>query len=88
MGYEVITTDGCTGFPDQIGNKDLSQCCLVHDLGGTDATLQKCLNDLDPGALWWIALVAIGVFLMKIFRPCYNYCQARGWLPKTPGSNF
>lgn len=84
----VIITDGCTGFPDQIGHRDLSQCCAIHDLGGSDALLQECLTELDPSTGWWLILVVVGVAIMKIFRPVYNQFQKWGWLPRTPGSNF
>ena len=85
---EMIITDGCTGFPEKIGNKDISYCCTIHDLGGSGQVLQNCLNAISPTELWWIMAVAVGVGLMKLFRPIYNLLQKWGWLPKTPGSNF
>lgn len=84
----IVITDGCTGFPDQIGQRDLTQCCAVHDLGGSDALLQQCLTEIDPTTGWWVTLVVVGVFLMKMCRPIYNQFQKWGWFPRTPGSNF
>lgn len=84
----MIETDGCTGFPDRIGDKDLSYCCTVHDVGGSDGQLLDCLTALDPSAYWWLVLVTFGVLIMRLFRPIYNLLQRLGILPKTQGSNF
>lgn len=84
----MIETDGCTGFPDQIGHRDLGHCCTVHDLGGTDRELQDCLINLDPSSYWWILVVVGGVLVMQLLRPAYNLLQKWGIFPKTPGSRF
>lgn len=50
-----FTSDGCSRFPDAIGNTDWSECCVVHDVaywqGGTaqqraaaDEELQQCVS--------------------------------------------
>ena len=84
----TIETDGCTGFPDQIGEKDLTYCCGVHDLGGSDGQLLDCLTALDPTSWIWIMLVTFGVLIMRMFKPIYNFLQRVGILPKTHGSDF
>ena len=85
---EIILTDGCTGFPEKVGHRDLTECCTVHDLGGSDQLLTSCLLDLDPATTWWFLLVLAGVLVMKLCRPAYNLLQKLGVLPKTPGSRF
>lgn len=85
---ETIDTDGCTGFPDQLGAKDLRACCGVHDDGGTDGALIDCLQALDPTSFLWCLGVLLAVVLMHIGRPIYNLAQRLGWLPKTKGTKF
>lgn len=84
----TIKTDGCTGFPDHIGTKDLTYCCAIHDDGGSDGALVDCLTALDPSAYWWALAVIIGVAAMRVLRPCYNLLQRWGVMPRTAGSKF
>jgi len=84
----MINTDGCTGFPDHVGGKDLTYCCGIHDNGGTDGQLIDCLTALDPTNFWWILVVLLACVLMHIGRPFYNLLQRWGILPKTAGSKF
>lgn len=85
---ETIETDGCTGFPDKFMGKDLSQCCKVHDGGGTDGLLLDCIVALDPTSFFWEFLIILAVLLMHTFRPIYNLLQRLGVLPKTKGTKF
>ncbi len=85
----IIVTDGCTGFPDGIGRVDWSECCLVHDAGGSDGALLDCVTDAARDQAAWMApLFALAVFLMILFRPVYNMFQRWGWAPMTPGSRL
>lgn len=84
----IIQTDGCTGFPDSVGGHDLSQCCSIHDDGGTDGQLMDCVDAAVGGEWVWIVLAGIAIALMRVFRPVYNQLQKWGWLPKTKGSKF
>ena len=84
----TIKTDGCTGFPDHVGGKDLTACCSVHDDGASDGYLVDCLTALDPASYWWALAVIVGVAAMRLLRPGYNLLQRWGVLPRTKGSNF
>lgn len=71
-----MTTDGCSGFwvLEWIFPK-ISQCCSVHDLGGTDGVLFDCLQLVLPAWAW--APAAFCVALMVLFRPVYNWLKRR-----------
>jgi hypothetical protein len=59
--------DGCTGFQwAEWIFPAIRACCDVHDIGGTDGTL-----------LAW-PLAAIGVAVMVLFRPVYNWIKGKG----------
>ncbi len=66
-----MTSDGCTGFwPLEWIFPKISECCSVHDFGGTDGTLLDCLQTALPPWAW--AIAAFCVTLMILFRPIYN----------------
>lgn len=85
---DQIVTDGCTGFPDSFLGRDLSQCCAVHDTGGSDGGLLDCLDGQFANDYWLGLVIVLCVFIMRIFRPVYNLLQRFGILPKTAGSKF
>lgn len=67
-------TDGCSGFwllewifPS------ITNCCTVHDMGGTDGALLDCLQAALPAWAW--APAALCVALMVLFRPVYNWIK-------------
>jgi hypothetical protein len=67
-------TDGCTGFwLFQWIFPSISQCCSIHDTGGTDGTLLDCLQSALPPWAW--AIAAFCVALMVLFRPVYNWVK-------------
>lgn len=74
----VVYTDGCTGFPEQLGQWNWTTCCTVHDSGGTDLALLKCLQDSGPDWAGW--LFAAAVVIMVAFRPVYVALQRMGLL--------
>ena len=76
-----LGADGrCTGFPNGFGRYDWSECCSVHDAGGTDATLISCLLDPSNSPAWAMPIVCLGVAAMGFCRPGYNLLQRWGWV--------
>lgn len=65
-----MVSDGCTGFWVLEWFFDIRQCCVVHDMGGTDEMLTYCLMQNVPMWLWPIMLLCVG--LMILFRPLYR----------------
>lgn len=74
----IIPSDGrCTGFPNGVGAWDWSNCCVIHDGGGSDGALVDCIAEATPGLP--IVFILAAVALMALFRPVYNLCQRWGW---------
>ena len=64
-------TDGCTGFwLFQFFFPAITQCCLVHDTGGTNGDLLDCLQAALPH--WAYVVAGFCVALMILFRPLYD----------------
>ena len=81
MNPVIIPADGrCTGFPNGIPwfNWDWSDCCVIHDLGGSDGTLIDCVAAATPGLPIVFVISAVG--LMALYRPAYNVLQRWGWV--------
>lgn len=71
-----MVTDGCTGFMWVHSALPGSfECCVEHDLGGSDGTLLDCLMATSPGWVW--PLIVLGILLMVVFRPFYHWLQRR-----------
>lgn len=64
--------DGCSGFKfaEWLFPK-ITDCCVAHDLGGTDGTLLDCLQQAIPAWAW--APAAFCVALMILVRPIYRH---------------
>jgi len=79
-----VTGDGCTSFQwlhDLIYG--IRSCCDIHDNGGSDGALLDCILGLTPG--WSAFFVGIGVSIMLLFRPVYEWRKGERqwpWLPK------
>jgi hypothetical protein len=65
----------CTWWPDIWFGISLTDCCIAHDLGGSDLALAMCIADKHP-AFWIIGVIMfIGVILG---RPIYRaYMRAK-----------
>lgn len=61
-------SDGCTGFWLAEWVWPIHQCCVEHDLGGTDGVLLDCLINAGVPAV----LAALGIFGMAFWRPLYE----------------
>ena len=73
----MTVIDGCTGFQwAEWIYPAIRVCCDVHDMGGTDGTLLDCLQSSIPDWAWPVA--AVGVAIMVLFRPVYNWIKGKG----------
>lgn len=74
MGTGLSTTevDGCTGVPwyHQVWEGSY-QCCVEHDLGGTDERLAECWLDIGMPAI----IVTLSIAVMVMLRPLYHFWQ-------------
>lgn len=69
-----MTSDGCTGFGwAEWIFPAITQCCTVHDFGGSNGTLLDCLQSVLPG--WAYVIAAFCVALMILFRPIYQWIK-------------
>ena len=64
----------CTWWPDQWFGISITQCCVEHDLGGTDWRLAQCVAEQHPLFFILGAVMLVGVTL---FRPIYYAYQRR-----------
>ena len=70
-------SDGCTGFWwAEEAFDGVRECCVDHDMGGTDGTLLDCLLVILP--MWAWAPAAFCVALMILFRPVYHRIKRIG----------
>lgn len=70
-------TDGCTGFwLAEWVFPAITQCCAVHDEGGSNGTLLDCLELNLPG--WAYVIAAFCVALMILVRPIYRALKPNG----------
>lgn len=66
-----MTSDGCSGFQwAEWIFPAIRDCCVAHDLGGSNGTLLDCLESVLPG--WAYPLAAVCVVLMIFVRPIYR----------------
>lgn len=71
-----LPTDGCSGFQIlELIFPSITQCCAVHDNGGTDGMLLDCLQANLPGWAW--AGAAFCVALMILLKPAYNWLKSK-----------
>jgi hypothetical protein len=77
--YRVWTDGGCTVFPNGIGPYIWQNCCVVHDLGGSDEELLTCIREQMPD--WSLPLLLVALAAMKLGRPVYSWLYLRGWWP-------
>lgn len=69
-----LPTDGCSGFQLlELVFPTISNCCAIHDNGGTDGMLMDCLQGNLPPWAW--AGAAFCVALMVLWRPIYRHFQ-------------
>ncbi len=64
----IIPDMQCSMWPDIWFGFSLTQCCILHDLGGSDLDLLMCVADLSP------MLIPIGIIMfigVKLLRPLY-----------------
>ncbi len=66
----MITPDlQCTWFPDTWFGVSLTDCCIAHDLGGTDLALMHCVAQKGP----LFAVLGFAMLVGVIFgRPIYR----------------
>lgn len=70
-GTTDLVSDGCSGFAwAEWLFPAARQCCVAHDLGGTDGQLLDCLQSVLPP--WAYVVAAFCVALMVLFRPVYR----------------
>ena len=79
LGHDAAgVSDGCTGVPFF---HDLwagaYECCVEHDLGGSDGVLLDCWQAADVP----LAFAAFAILVMIILRPVYHWLRDRGWWP-------
>jgi hypothetical protein len=60
----------CTWWPDQWLGISITDCCIVHDLGGSDAQLWACVA--EKGGIEFIILALVMLVGLTIGRPIYK----------------
>lgn len=60
----------CTMWPDLWFGHSLTDCCIAHDLGGSDIELARCVADTVPG--WGWAIGAAMLAGLTLFGPVYR----------------
>lgn len=76
----MTESDGCTGFWWAELFFEVRDCCVAHDLGGTDGVLLDCLMAATPEWAW--PVVALCVAVMVLFRPAYHWLKRKGLWPR------
>lgn len=75
----TVMSDGCTGFWWAEWIWPVHQCCVEHDLSGTDGLLLDCIASAGVPS----ALAALAVLVMAILRPAYETILRLGvWLSR------
>ena len=65
----------CTWFPDVWFGISLTDCCVSHDLGGTNQELYQCALDALPWYGDWVAVaMLVGLSTLGVG---YQYLQKR-----------
>lgn len=71
-----MISDGCTGFWwAEWLFPSITQCCMIHDGGGSDGALLDCLLLNTPPRV--APLVAICVAVMILLRPLYHWLKRK-----------
>ncbi len=66
----------CTWFPDTLFGVSLTDCCIAHDLGGSDIGLYSCVAEKGPVFAVIGLIMLVGV---TFGRPIYRaYMRNRG----------
>lgn len=69
-------SDGCTGFwLFQWLFPSITQCCAIHDAGGSNGALLDCLQIALP--VWAYPVAGVCVALMILVRPLYEAIMRR-----------
>jgi len=76
----MTQSDGCTGFWWAEWLFPVRQCCVEHDLGGSDGVLLDCLMANTPEWTW--PVVGLCVTAMILFRPVYHWLKRKGLWPR------
>lgn len=72
-----MVSDGCSGFQwAESLFPQITQCCVVHDFGGSNGALLDCLQAVLPH--WAYVIAAFCVAVMILFRPFYRLVKK--WL--------
>lgn len=58
----------CTWWPDTWFGISLTQCCIEHDLGGSDLDLFHCVAAQHPALVPIAAAMLVGVVAWRVFR--------------------
>lgn len=75
-GTTDLVSDGCSGFAwAEWFFPAARQCCVEHDLGGSNGQLLDCLQSVLPH--WAYVFAAFFVALMILVRPIYRWLTRR-----------
>lgn len=71
-----MVSDGCSGFQwAEWIFPAIRDCCVVHDLGGSNGALLDCLQAVLPH--WAYVIAGFCVALMILVRPLYRALKRR-----------
>ena len=64
----------CTLWPDEWFGTSITNCCIEHDLGGSDLELAQCVATQFPEnlALFGVVLGCVMLIGLTIFGPIYR----------------
>lgn len=65
----------CTLWPDGWFGQSITDCCIAHDLGGSDAELAACVA--GHGGAGFLILGLVMWAGVKLFRPIYRAWKRR-----------
>lgn len=64
----------CTFWPDNWFGYSLTNCCIVHDHGGTDFELFNCISNIHPSLYVIGGIMFIG---LRLLGPTYRLLRTR-----------
>lgn len=65
----------CTGWPDTWFGQSITDCCIQHDLGGSDPALFFCVA--GKGGMEFTILGGVMLVGLFLFRPLYRLFKRR-----------